>query len=71
MKKQALKALSNKSNEELEKMAEQKAKEIVQKRTDLKIGQLKNVREVKSLRLDFTQIKTILRQDKLNKEDAI
>ncbi len=62
------KDLRKKSDNELEKMLEEKRKRLYQLRSDLVAGKVKNVREIRMVKKDIARILTILNERKQNKE---
>jgi large subunit ribosomal protein L29 len=62
------KELRQKSDNELEKMLQEKRKKLYQLRSDLVAGKVKNVREIRMVKKDIGRILTILNERKLSKK---
>jgi len=62
------KELRQKSDNELEKILQEKRKKLYQLRSDLVAGKVKNVREIRMVKKDIARILTILNERKLNKK---
>jgi large subunit ribosomal protein L29 len=62
------KELRQKSDNELEKMLQEKRKKLYQLRSDLVAGKVKNVREIRMVKKDIARILTILNERKLSKK---
>ena len=69
MKKKQLDELHAKSVKELKESVKKIQGELVQLRTELGAGKLKNVHQIKLKRRDLARIKTILREKELLKPD--
>lgn len=68
MKKQEFKKLREESIQSLKKTLSVKQEEKLKTQMELKTGQLKNVKRVKSLRKEIAQILTIIREKELKGE---
>ena len=62
MKKKELHILRDKTQQELDQLAEKRKAEVAKIRQELLVGRHKNLRVVKSGRRDLAQIRTILRE---------
>jgi large subunit ribosomal protein L29 len=62
------KELRQKSDNELEKILQEKRKKLYQLRSDLVAGKVKNVREIRMVKKDIARILTILNERKLSKK---
>ena len=69
MKKKEIKALAEKSKEELVKMLETSTQQLANLRLQLRAGKLKNIRAVMMERKKIARLKTILRQKELVKPE--
>jgi len=68
MKKNKLKEIRLKTEEELKKEAEQIVQEITRLRLEIAASKIKNVKAVKNLKKDLAQIKTIIKEKGLKNE---
>ncbi len=68
MKKQEFVKLREESISSLKKKLNEKRGEKVRAQMELKTGQLKNVKKVRSLRKDIAQILTLIREKELKGE---
>ena len=68
MKKKELKTLRTKSNKDLAKTLEKKRVELLKITLKIKAGEEKNVKKAKNLRIDISQILTVLKEKKLMEE---
>jgi ribosomal protein L29 len=64
MKKKDLQDLKNKSEKDLEKIAQEKSIEVATLRTEIALARHKNVRSAKIARLMVARAKTLLAQKK-------
>jgi len=67
MKKKEIKTLKTKSNDDLLKTLEKKRLELLKTTLKIKAGEEKNVKKAKNLRIDISQILTILKENELTK----
>lgn len=70
MKIKELKTLREKSIQELRKLLDKKILEIMQVKTKIKVSKEKNLKHVKMLKRDISQINTILREKELIEQDS-
>jgi len=65
MKRKDIQELHGRSIKELKELMKKTQGELVQLRTDLGAGKLKNVHQIKMKRRDLARIKTIIREKEL------
>jgi ribosomal protein L29 len=70
MKKKELKSIRAKEEKEIKKILDDKRKSAVELYAKMKVGQEKNLRKVKMLRRDISQILTILREKEIKKGET-
>ena len=70
MKKKAFKDLRVKEEKELSKMLLEKKTELMKVIPNLAVNQEKNLKKAKTLKKEIAQIKTILRENELVKEET-
>jgi len=70
MKKKEFKDLRAKEEKELNKMLLEKKTELMKVIPNLAVNQEKNLKKAKTLKIEIAQIKTILRENELNKEET-
>lgn len=67
MKKKDLINLKSKTEKELTRLSEKKVVELEKVRANMKVGQEKNLKKVKLLRHEISQILTVLREKEIVK----
>jgi ribosomal protein L29 len=65
MKKKDLSGLRSKTKKELEKLAGKKTLEIAKTRASVKAGQEKNLKKVKQIRHEASQVLTVLKEKEI------
>ena len=70
MKKKQLKSIRAKEEKEIKKILDDKRKSASELYAKMKVGQEKNLRKVKMLRRDISQILTILREKEIKKGET-
>jgi ribosomal protein L29 len=65
MKKKDLKGLRTKTSKELLKLVEKKSLEYAKVRAEMKAGQEKNLKKVKLIRRDLSQLLTIMKEKEI------
>ena len=70
MKKKQLKSIRAKEEKELKKILDDKRKSASELYAKMKVGQEKNLKKVKMLRRDISQILTILREKEIKKGET-
>ena len=68
MKKKELKQLRTKSLQELQKLLAKKQTEAMKVRINVKVAKEKNLKHVKMLRREISQVKTVIRKKQLVKQ---
>lgn len=68
MKKNELQNIRKKETLDLEKLVKDKKKEIVVTYAKMKVGQEKNLKKIKNLKRDVSQILTIIREMEILKQ---
>jgi len=68
MKKKELKSIRAKEEKEIEKILDDKRKSASELYAKIKVGQEKNLKKVKMLRRDISQILTILKEKEIKRE---
>lgn len=71
MKSKELNSLRNKDTQELKKLLDKKIMEAFQVKVNIKVSKDKNLKHVKMLKRDISQIATILRESELLKKDKL
>lgn len=70
MKKKELGSLRSKSEAELNKLISEKEKDFLRLSAEIKAGKEKNLKSVKNIRRDISQLKTVLRELALSKIES-
>lgn len=65
MKPKELKQIRVKNKRELEKLAQEKKKELAKETANVNLGRTKNIRSARNLRLEIAQLMTILREKEI------
>jgi len=65
MKKKDLAGIRNKTRKELKSLAEKKAVELAKAKVSIKSGQEKNLKKVKLIRHEISQLQTVLREKEI------
>ena len=69
MKKKQLKSIRTKEEKEIKKILDDKRKSASELYAKMKVGQEKNLKKVKMLRRDISQILTILKEKEIKREE--
>jgi large subunit ribosomal protein L29 len=65
MKKKELNDLRNKSDDQLKKMLDKKKLDVMKIKAKLKVAKEKNLKRVKNLKKEISQIRTVIREKEL------